>query len=210
MESKYVCLIEQDIQNASDIISWNSIDDAKAFRDSLLKQVNRIKIDSQEFYKDIKVELCHYMWKNLKKILLGCTALCPFCKEMCDGKSFCGTSKKHFVQLHRPQCLAKLLKNSTRNIVVDICTTSIGSNYRFRNKDTKWNWRFYAQYQSLYPNWFISNTAKPVEPYWKWVVTRFGEDIAKWSGYGKTKSIPQEWYNTTEKDAEECLNLISM
>ena len=191
-----VFLSEHDIQSISKVtIPWKSLEDVKAFKHRFLKCIipTLVKEDSLTMYDGMKDELNNYMWKNLKKTILGCTECCPFCKEMCDAQDVCDKNDKHFIKLHRPKCLAKVLHHPSRNIVVDICTTSVGSNSKFRNADTRWNWKPYKQYQSLYPNWFISNTIEEAQPYWKYVIAYFRDDIAKWCGFGKTASVPEEW-----------------
>ena len=207
-----VCLLEHDIQSICKIdISWKSFNDAKAFKDLFSKQINPslIKIDSQELYDDMKAELTDYMWRNLKKTLLGCTVHCPFCMEMCDAEGYKENEKHiHSVKLHRPPCLGKVIQHPTRNLVVDVCTTLVGSDIsKFRNKDSKWHWKLHKHYENLYPTWFIPTTTKSVEPYWVWVVAHFDKDIAKWCGNGKIVSIPKEWYEITKESARECLNL---
>ena len=207
-KSSVVSLGEDDIQSVSKTdIPWKSCDDGNAFKDLFLKQINQnlIKMNSQQFYSDIEDELMENIWKTFKKSFLGCTACCPFCNEMCDAKGICGKDEKHSVKLHRPQCFSKLLQHRTRHIAVDICTTSIGSDRQFRNNHTKWKWKSYRHYDHVYPNWFISNTTKPVESYWTWVVASFDKQIAEWCGGGKTKGIPDEWYKITKDKAEECL-----
>lgn len=159
-------------------------------------------------------ELNEYMWKTLRKSLMGCTACCPFCKEMCDAESVCDYKNKkerHFIRLHRPGCFAKYTWIHNKNIMhmVEVCTSLIESDCRFRNSDTNWEFKPYKQYQdeTLYPNWNIPFTTKPLEPYWIWVITHFDKEIAEWCN-GKTNSIPKEWYEIKDKRiAIECVRL---
>ena len=202
--------LSYDIQSISETnIPWKSSNDANAFKSLFLQQINPtlVKMNSQELYDDIEAELTEYIWNNLKKTLLGCTARCPFCKEMCDCGDVCTKGEQHSIKLHRPQCFSKLLQHNTRCLVVDVCTTSIGSDGKFRNNHTNWKWKPYKKYDSLYPDWYIESTTKSVESYWIWVVTHFAKDIAKWCGKGKTNTIPEEWYKTTKDDAKKCVNL---
>ena len=200
------------VQNLSDIdIPWKSLNDAKAFKDLFFERINSnlIKINSEELYKEIEADLTEYMWRNLNGSLLGCTTYCPFCYEMCDAESKCTKDDKHYIKLHRPLCLGKILKHPTRNVAVDICTTLVGSDVsKFRNKDSKWHWKLYKDYKDFYPDWLISATTETVEPYWKWVVAHFDDDIAKWCGNGKTDSIPKEWYDIDKVTARACVNLV--
>ena len=87
--------------------------------------------------------------------------------EMCDAEG-CNENEKHIhsVKLHHPPCLGKVIQHATRNLV-DICTTLVGSDVsKFRNKDTKWHWKYHKHYKNLYPTWYIPTTTKSVEPYW--------------------------------------------
>ena len=206
----FIFISEHDFQIISRLtIPWKSLEDVEALKNQFSKCINPtlVKKDSLTMYNDMKDELNNYMWENLKKTVLGCTECCPFCKEMCDAQDECDRSEKHFIKLHRPKCLARVLHHPSRNIVVDICTTSVGSDCKFRNADTNWNWKPYKQYPSLYPNWFISNTIEQAEPYWKFVIARFRDDIAKWCGFGNTKSVPEEWDEICEDSVKDSLKL---
>ena len=207
-KSEGIPLSENDIQNISQVnIPWKSLDEVKSFKEMFTRKINPglFRVDSRELYNDIENELNEYMWKTLKKSLLGCMACCPFCKEMCDAEGVCAENEKHNIKLHRPQCLGRVTWRDTNSIVVDICTTSVGSNLSFRNQDTNWEFIPFKEYQSVYPNWFINSTTKPTEQYWIWVVRHFNKAIADWCG-GNTKSIPKEWSHTSKENAMECLN----
>lgn len=190
-------------------MEWKSVREFKEFQTMFLNRINPnlLKIDSRELYNNIEDELNEYMWKNLKESLLGCTECCPFCKEMCDSDSVCGPDENHFIKLHRPECFSKRTWHQTNYIIIDFCTTAIGSDCRFRNKDTNFEWKPYKEFKDVYKNWDIFTTVNPIEPYWVWVVITFDEDIAKWCN-GKAEGIPKEWYATKKCDAKKCLKAL--
>jgi len=187
-------------------ITWDDESDPKAFKTIFKKYIVTVKeIDTGvELYNVVEKELYDYMWDNLKERVLGCTACCPFCKEMCDSATVCGQDMPHLIKLHRPQCLGRYTWVETKLLVVDVCTTSIGSECRFRNQDTKGEWVFYKDYQKLYPDWLIETSTEEVPAYWKYVVKKFSKEISEWSN-GKDDSIPKEWYETSLKDAQDSL-----
>ena len=215
---KKLSLSEKDINNSAISklhrnITWKCVDEVESFKHmfKMKFEINNFQKDTGQFYDEIEGQLTDYMWKTLKKSFMGCTARCPFCKEMCDSEDICdyeNKNERHSVELHRPQCLGKYTWVKTKEMVVEVCTTLIGSDYKFRNQDTHWEFKPYKQYQdkSLYPNWDISFTTKPLQPYWIWVIAHFDKKIAKWCG-GNTNSIPKEWYDTSKKSARDCVEL---
>ena len=207
-KSKSVSLSECDIMSISKTsLPWKCLDDVEEFKKLLLVKIDQDLIKSKELYIAMKSDLMEYMWKKLKKSILGCTACCPFCKEMCDGETVCGKGEKHSIKLHRPQCFARYTWLGSKEIVVDVCTTSVASNGKFRNEDTQWNWMLYKQFGTLYKNWNIGTTLTQLKPYWIYVVCKFDAQIAEWCDGGKTGSIPPEWYEIKKKDARDCLSL---
>jgi len=189
-------------------ITWDDESDPEAFKTMFKEHIITVKeIDTGvELYKAVEQELYYYMWDNLKVHVLGCTACCPFCKEMCDSATACGKDVPHSTKLHRPRCLDRYTWKDTKRLRVDVCTTLIRSEERFRNYDTNGEWIFYKDYQKFYPDWLIeSSTEEPA--YWKYVVRKFSKEISEWCD-GKDDSIPKEWYEISLKDAKDSLELL--
>ena len=210
-ESKSISLSECDIMSISKInLPWKSLEDVEELKELLLLKLDLeiITKDSKDLYNAMEHDLMEYTWKVIKETLLGCTACCPFCKEMCDNTTVCKEGQKHAIELHRPQCFAKYTWIPSRKIVVEVCSTLVGSNRncRFRNEDTQWEWLAYNQYHTLYTNWIISNKSTSLKPYWMYVTCYFDKKIAEWCNDGKTESIPKEWYDITKREARDCLH----
>ena len=71
----------------------------------------------------------------LFEFLSGCTEQCPFCNEYCkmsvhNHLQITG-SEFHSICIHRPQCLARFRNLQSGKLVIDICTSLIGSDDTF-------------------------------------------------------------------------------
>lgn len=131
--------------------------------------------------------------------LRGCCEQCPFCKEQCDHTDS-GHSNKHFVHIHRPQCLASWRVTSTQEIVLNLCSHDVGSNKTFTNKDATSH--PYSEYQKIYPRWLIPvDLTASASKYWNWFVGQYHAEIAEHYN-SKTTSIPSSWKGLKWKDAK--------
>ena len=134
--------------------------------------------------------------------LSGCTEQCPFCHEYCE-MSVCDHLKTtgsefHSISIHRPQCLAKFRDLWSNKLVIDLCTSLVGSDYLFDNPP--FFDKPYKEYQKYYTTWTIQHDAREVPLYWKWFVARYNSKIAEWCN-AKPGDIPPEWFNITKDQA---------
>ena len=128
------------------------------------------------------------------KQLAGCTQQCPFCHEQCDLTNDGHIpSIQHSVAMHRPQCLGGYRSVSTGEMVLDVCTSLVGSEGTFRNRDTDQQPHPYKNYCDLYPEWKIPDD-KSVEAssYWKWLVGHYTSEVVQLFHINKAQ-IPLEW-----------------
>ena len=44
----------------------------------------------------------------------------------------------------------------TKEMVLDLCSSSVASDIMFKNADTDWKPHPYKEYQTYYPNWIIT------------------------------------------------------
>ena len=145
--------------------------------------------------------------------LAGCTEQCPFCKEQCDltNDGHARTNEggtlvtKHSVAMHRPECLGGYRWVSSGEMSLDICTSLVGSDGSFKNRDTNNEFREYKKYQELYPTWVIPDD-KSIEAssYWKWLVAHYTKEVAKLFAM-KEAEIFQEWKDLTWADVRKDL-----
>lgn len=133
--------------------------------------------------------------------IIGCSAICPFCKVPCDNHSGGITKGKHAATLHRPEGLgghswdtgtSSSGKKQNTLICFD-CKASVASQEYFRSDETNDKWHLYKKYFEIYPNWIIHGNSEPdVEIYWKWVLAQHNKAFAK--HYCKNEAIiPAEW-----------------
>ena len=138
---------------------------------------------------------------NLFTNLIGCCEQCPFCAEQCDlmFPDHESDGVDHSVELHRPECLAQFRWTTTQEIVIDICSTSVATNCKFKNKDTGNEYHPYKEYRDIYPKWKITpELSVSASSYWKWFVCKYTSEIAKRYN-AKETDIPESWKEITKE-----------
>uniref|UniRef100_A0A671URR5 Si:dkey-85k7.12 n=1 Tax=Sparus aurata TaxID=8175 RepID=A0A671URR5_SPAAU len=141
--------------------------------------------------------------RELVSQMIGCGKQCPFCKAPCEAGGREHT--EHHTSIHRPQGLGRYKWDETEKLVTDVCSSSVVSDTRFRNADTKGEWHLYKQYTEIYPDWRIAPDASlEASDYWKYVLAKFNEEFAE-AYNAKPADIPSTWENITYKQAEESL-----
>ena len=139
--------------------------------------------------------------KILHDSVAGCCAQCPFCKEQCE-RTESEHEDKHYCSLHRPQCLGGCSMDTTKAMVLDMCTDLVNSDYKFKCPDTRDEWVRYKDYHTIYKRWNIPNESDKIAPYWKWFTVRYKEHITSIFSMDESTKIPEDWKHLTEKDAE--------
>jgi len=134
--------------------------------------------------------------------LTGCTARCPFCKEFCEFSDPNHTTEQEFhsMKIHRPQCLGKFRWIGSQKLVVELCTSLVGSDSSFICSDTNGKWVKYKEYKTIYPNWNIVHDTVQVSDYWKWFVAKHNRQLAIWAN-AKEADIPGEWHKIDKDKA---------
>ena len=132
--------------------------------------------------------------------IAGCCAQCPFCKEQCErtDKDHDGD---HFCKLHRPQCLRSCQFKHSKEMVLDICTVSVGTDGAFESNATNNEPVPFKQYRDIYPDWEIINEERTIAPYWKWFIAQYKEYIMVLFNY-KLAQLSEDWKHLTPEDAE--------
>ncbi|XP_034004714.1 interferon-induced very large GTPase 1-like isoform X3 [Trematomus bernacchii] len=140
---------------------------------------------------------------ELFNTLIGCGKQCPFCKAPCDAGG--RAHKEHFTLLHRPQGLGRCRWDETQKLVIDLCSSSVNSDNRFRCSASKGEWHPYKSYRDIYPDWKIPPDASlQASDYWKYVMAKFNDEFA--AAYdAKPADIPAGWKEITKEQAEASL-----
>nr|XP_046253555.1 up-regulator of cell proliferation [Scatophagus argus]XP_046253566.1 up-regulator of cell proliferation [Scatophagus argus] len=136
---------------------------------------------------------------ELFKQMFGCGRQCPFCKAPCEagGKEH----KQHHACLHRPQALGSCRYEYTEKLVETLCTTSVHSESRFRNSDTKHEWHPYKEYRTYYPDWDIPpDPSMEASDYWKYVLVKYNDRFAE-RYKAKPADVPKAWRSITKEQA---------
>ncbi|XP_072112927.1 interferon-induced very large GTPase 1-like [Mobula birostris] len=118
--------------------------------------------------------------EELFKGLFNCTKKCPFCGVFCDSET--PVHSQHSCKQHRPEGLNRYRWAGSECLVMDICTASVASDARFRNKDTSLEWHPYKDYQTVndyYKSWIIQREiSAQAASYWKKVFYTFNQQFA--------------------------------
>ncbi|XP_045921302.1 interferon-induced very large GTPase 1-like [Micropterus dolomieu] len=170
-----------------------------------------VKDMAQALREKFKTETIQMKLKNLHvkpqnelfTQVIGCGQQCPFCKAPCDA----GASKhgEHFAKLHRPEGLGRFKWDGTKKLVIDICSSSVNSDMRFRCDATKGEWHPYKDYREIFLDWIIqSDVSLEASDYWKYVLAKFNKEFAE-AYNAEPADIPEIWKTITHKQAEASL-----
>ncbi|KAM4530994.1 LOW QUALITY PROTEIN: interferon-induced very large GTPase 1-like [Odontesthes bonariensis] len=144
-------------------------------------------------------QLCNCCWER-----------CPFCAAVCINTLKDHSPEKHNVPFHRPSGVEGWHTRGTVDLVIDFCTTLVGSDRRFYPNHDSEETVPYKQYPTAgerYASWSITADASKLA-YWKWFVCHFQKEleahyVMKFQNGGE---IPSEWRNYTKKEAIESLD----
>jgi hypothetical protein len=169
------------------------------FKDEVIKGIEKLHMELKGEFKTVTASVWddHQLeikpYDALFEDIAGCTEQCPFCKEQCEyTKASHPDSILHSVT-HRPECLGGYSWESDNTLVLDVCTFSVASDYRFQNKDTGYVYHPYSDYSRFYPKWDIPKE-KSLEAsiFWIWLVGNFSKDIEACFGCSKT-NVYSHW-----------------
>ncbi|KAA0705329.1 Interferon-induced very large GTPase 1 [Triplophysa tibetana] len=197
-------------------VKRDDVDDFKLLEDVIIKDLLSLMSDiNREFSTDlfnIKLALSN----RPDEILIDhfcqcCWVQCPFCAAICTN-TIENHDGDHSVPFHRINGINAWFYDGTRNLSIDICTSSVASNeYFFTNdgddSDEEVAWREYRTAGPSYANWNITPDLSEL-PYWKWFVCRFQKKLEKhyrktFKGSGR---IPNAWRHITKQEAIESLD----
>ncbi|XP_045921299.1 uncharacterized protein LOC123980795 [Micropterus dolomieu] len=170
-----------------------------------------VKDMAQALREKFKTETIQMKLKNLHvkpqnelfTQVIGCGQQCPFCKAPCDA----GACKhgEHFAKLHRPEGLGRFRWERTEKLVIDICSSLVNSEARFRCDATKGEYHPYKDYRDIFPDWIIqSDVSLEASDYWKYVLAKFNKEFAE-AYNAEPADIPEIWKTITHKQAEASL-----
>ncbi|XP_044158764.1 up-regulator of cell proliferation-like isoform X2 [Bufo gargarizans] len=136
---------------------------------------------------------------ELLKKVFGCGHQCPFCRVPCEAGG--GDHKEHFASIHRPQGLGKCRKRRNNKLVVEICTTDVVSEAKFRNSDTNCEFHPYKEYRTYYPDWSIQpDPSIESSDYWKYIFAQFNKKLAS-EFNANPADLPSNWKKITKEQA---------
>ncbi|CAJ0967551.1 unnamed protein product [Ranitomeya imitator] len=136
---------------------------------------------------------------ELSKKVIGCGHQCPFCKAPCEAGG--SDHREHFASIHRPQGLGRYRWSNNEKLAVDICTTDVVSEARFRNSDTSGEYHPYKEYRKYYPDWAIQpDPSIESSDYWKFIFAQYNKEFAA-EYNARPADLPSIWTNITREQA---------
>ena len=136
--------------------------------------------------------------ENIVDSLIGCKALCPFCKEPCqlsagEHEHYCGT-------FHRPQGISGWRYIDSNIIVHEECTTSILHKMRFIYEAENYEYEDYRTVNDYFNSWKIIGQDSIDSKYWQWVLCTFQEEFVNYYEILPNKNINEEWSHLTMEE----------
>ncbi len=187
----------------------DALNDIESFTEEVQEGLSKLH---QELIGTIELYTTHNLedWQSgahtiLYDQLRGCPECCPFCGQQCE-LLMKDHQVQHSIKFHRPTCLKGYRNVVTSVLTSDICTTLVGTERSFRNKDTDGNFHPYKDYTKLYPKWeIVADKSVEASAYWMWFLGNYGREIAGFYG-AETNDIFDEWKIHFEwKDAKQAI-----
>ncbi|XP_073330800.1 interferon-induced very large GTPase 1-like [Pagrus major] len=182
--------------------------DQEQFANWLTECVKDMEQDLRKEFEEtsiqMKLESLHVNpQRELLSQMIGCGKQCPFCTAPCEAGG--GEHIEHQTSLHRPNGLGGFRWSSSEKLAIDICSSSVVSDTRFRCAATNGEYHPYKRYTEIFPDWKIAPDASlQASDYWKYVLAKFNDKFAE-AYNAKAADIPVTWKNITYEQAEESL-----
>ena len=181
------------------------------FGDEVVKGLQKLHEQLEDEFRCLSADvwnrhkLAKKPYETLFEELVGCTELCPFCKQQCDHTNANHPDSVLHTVKHRPGCLGGFHHVPDQTMWLDVCTFSVAANHRFRNKDTNNECYHFSGYKRFYPNWDIpGGKSLPASEFWIWLVGKFSKEIGACFGFSDTK-IYNDWRARTWPPVKQAL-----
>ena len=200
--------LELNVKELHDLGGIHQLRNVSNFTEEVVKGLNNLESKLHKEFNTIDAKDIHEWpikpYDIIFETVAGCIHTCPFCSEQCDltnanhapASDKCeegGDITKHSVTMHRPQYLGGYREISSGQMVLDICTSKVGSDRKFKNHDTGDNYHPYKEYYKIYPAWSIpDDKSLNTSQFWKWLVGHYSNKIAEIYAM-KERKIPEEW-----------------
>ena len=188
-------------------VGAKELKDFEFFTEELCRGLEKLAVEEFESLKDMG-SWDRRPYDILSESLVGCCEQCPFCKEQCEYDKDHDESVQHSAELHRPECLGGYRWINSGEMVLTICTSSVASEAKFRNRDTNWEFHPCKTYSDIYPSWSIHpNTLQRASSYWKWFVANYTREIVEYFKMEPTE-IPSTWKSLTWERVKKDLEIL--
>ena len=184
-----------------DILDVYTVENLKQFSDFFLQILDdSIKqFDWKDWIRKIftNTELLAIK-ENITNSLIGCKALCPFCREPCqlsagEHEHYCGT-------FHRPKGINGWRYIDSDIIVSEECTTSILQKMIFRYEGKMYKYEDYRTVNDYFNSWKILGQDSIDSKYWQWVLCTFQKEFVNYYKILPNKTIDERWSHLTKEE----------
>ena len=184
-----------------DILDVYTVANLKQFSDLFLQSLEN-SIEQFDWKNWIREMLTNTEFlsirENIMTSLIGCRALCPFCKEPCqlsagEHEHYCGT-------FHRPQGISGWRYIDSNIIVHEECTTSILHKKNFIYEDKEYKYEDYRTVNDYFNSWKILGQDLIDSNYWQWVLCTFQKEFLKHYNILPNKKINRKWSHLTQNE----------
>ena len=184
-----------------DILDVHAVENLKKFSELFLQSLDESmnEIGWENWVRDILTTNEFIEIKdNIMNSFIGCRALCPFCRELCQlsaavHKHYCGT-------FHRPQGINGYSYIGSNVIVKEDCTADIRSRMTFIYKNKSYDYVNYQTVNDYFNSWEILGQDSIDSKYWQWVLCTFQKEFVNHYKILPNAKIDKKWSHLTEED----------
>lgn len=190
--------------------------DLCSFKELIFNEFDEVEKKVKNRFKSEVAENVKWTNSPYQKVfdhLWGCTAKCPFCKEICQRR-YNHTGEAHSCIQHRPPGLIGIRQIITHGMAMMCCNCLVSSDKTFRCNAIDTSFRCqnsgkdgfsclhqYRKYTEVVHDWIIepSSLAEPPK-YWTWFISKFEKELCEMYGY-KALEHQDKWKNITADEA---------
>ena len=159
--------------------------------------------DWMRWIKSKLLENCEPL-KQVMKIKLECTAMCPFCREPCQLSV--NNHKKHYCgSLHRVDAVNGACERSSGRMYAFECTISVRDGSSFTHNGVSYPFQDMDKAGPPFSSWTILADDAFESKYWQWFTYKFERNLIKHYGYRAHPNV-RYWGNITKQQVLQDLD----
>ena len=187
-----------------DILDVYTVDNFQQFSE-LLNQALKdsfSKFDWKEWIDETLTSSPTHEFKHLQEkitgSLVGCKALCPFCREPCQLSA--GEHEHYCGSFHRPQGINGWHYVSSEKICIEGCAEDVLLKNSFIYDGITYNYTDYRTVNDNFSRWKILGEDYIDSKYWQWVLCTFHGQFVDFYKIERNDAIGNNWCYLSEED----------